>query len=55
MPSFCAAFNCSNCADRDKDKSNYRFPGMLKIMVKKPCNFPKCGRQICYLKFSGNN
>ena len=26
MPSFCAVFNCSNRADREKDKSNYRFP-----------------------------
>ena len=35
MPSFCAVFNCSNCANRQKDKSNYRFPKMLKIMAKK--------------------
>ena len=26
LPSFCAAVNCSNCANREKDKSNYRFP-----------------------------
>ena len=26
FPSFCAVFNCSNCVDREKDKSNYRFP-----------------------------
>ena len=25
LPSFCAVFNCSNRADREKDKSNYRF------------------------------
>ena len=35
MPSFCAVFNCSNYANREKDKSNYRFPKMLKIMAKK--------------------
>ena len=35
MPSFCAIFNRTNCADREKDKSNYRFPKMLKIMAKK--------------------
>ena len=26
MPSFCAVFNCSNHADREKGKSNYHFP-----------------------------
>ena len=26
MLSFCAVCNCSNCAAREKDKSNYRFP-----------------------------
>ena len=26
MQSFCAVLNCSNRADREKDKSNYRFP-----------------------------
>ena len=26
MPSLCAVFKCSNRADREKDKSNYRFP-----------------------------
>ena len=30
MPSFCAVFNCSNRADREKDKSNYRFPSIVK-------------------------
>ena len=25
IPSFCAVFNCSNCADREKDKPNHRF------------------------------
>ena len=35
MPRLCAVFNCSNCADREKDKSNYHFPKMLKIIGKK--------------------
>ena len=30
MPSFCAVFNCSNRADREKAKSNYRFPSIVK-------------------------
>ena len=30
MPSFCAVFNCSNRADREKDKSNYHFPQNVK-------------------------
>ena len=30
MLSFCGVFNCSNCADKDKDRSNYRFPSIVK-------------------------
>ena len=30
MPSFSAVFNSSNCADREKGKSNYRFPSIVK-------------------------
>ena len=30
MPSCCAVFNCSNRADRKKDKSNYPFPPIFK-------------------------
>ena len=26
LPSFCAVFKCSNRANREKDKFNYRFP-----------------------------
>ena len=29
MPSFCTV-NYSNCANREKDKSNYRFPSIVK-------------------------
>ena len=30
MASLCAVFNCSNRADREEDKSNYRFPSIVK-------------------------
>ena len=30
MLSFCAVFNYSNCADREKGKSNYCFPSFVK-------------------------
>ena len=30
MPSFCAAFNCSCRCDKQKDKSNYRFPSNVE-------------------------
>ena len=30
MSSFCVAFNCPNCADREKDKSYYYFPSIVK-------------------------
>ena len=30
MLSFCAVFNSWNCADKEKDKSNYRFPSIVK-------------------------
>ena len=30
MASFCAVFNCSNRADREEGKSNYRFPSIFK-------------------------
>ena len=39
LPSFRAVFNCLNPADREKDKSNYRFLKVLKIMAKKASNF----------------
>ena len=34
MPSFCAA-NYSNCANREKDKSNCHFPSIVKNNSKK--------------------
>ena len=30
MPGFCAIFNCSNCADREKDKSIHRLTSIVK-------------------------
>ena len=30
MPRFCAVLNFSNHANRDKDKSNYHFPSIVK-------------------------
>ena len=35
MPSFSAVFNCSNCADIEKDRLITVFSQLLKIMVKK--------------------
>ena len=41
MQSFCAVFNSWNCADKEKDKSNYRFPSIVKIIAKKAWYFQK--------------
>ena len=30
MTRFCAVYNCSNRANREKNKSNYRFPSIVK-------------------------
>ena len=40
MPSFCAV-NYSNCADREKEKSDYDFPSIVKNNSKKEWNFWK--------------
>ena len=45
MPSFCAVFNCSNCADREKDKYNYRFPSIVKNNGKEGLKVSKMRRQ----------
>ena len=37
MPGFCEVFNCSNHADREKDKSIHGFS--RQIMAKKTKNF----------------
>ena len=53
MPNFFAVLNCSNHAHREKDKSNYHFPQLLKIMAKKAWNIQKWEGKSGYLKFSG--
>ena len=45
MPSFCAVFNCSNRADREKDKSNYRFPSIVKNNGKEGLKLSKVRRE----------
>ena len=44
MPSFCA-FNYSNCADKEKDKSNYRFSSIVKNNSKKGLKLLKVRRE----------
>ena len=49
---FCWVFNCSNRADREKNKSNYRFPSIVKNNGKERLAFSKVRRkkslaQIC--------
>ena len=44
MPSFCAV-NYSNCANREKDKSNYRFPSIVKNNSKKGLKLSKVRRE----------
>ena len=43
MPSFCAV-NYSNCANREKDKSKYRFSSIVKNNSKRSLNFRKWER-----------
>ena len=45
MSSFCAVFNCSNRADREKGNSNYRFPTMVKNNCKEVLKFSKVRRE----------
>ena len=49
MPSFCAVFNCSNRADREKDKSNYRFPSIVKNNGKEGLKLSKVVRRQKWL------
>ena len=57
MLSFCAVFNCSNRAGKEKDKSNYCLPSIVKKKVaKKTWNFQKWEKKKSgQLKFSGFN
>ena len=45
MPSFCAVFNCSNRADREKGNSNYRFPSVVKNNGKEVLKFSRVRRE----------
>ena len=45
MQIFCAVFNCSNRADREKNKSNYRFPSIVKNNGKEGLTFSKVRRK----------
>ena len=42
---FCAVFTCSNCADREKNKSNYRFPSIVKNNDKEGLTLSKVRRE----------
>ena len=54
MPGFCAVFNCSYCADIEKDKSNYRFISIVKNNGKRLETFESEKGKVVKLKFSGN-
>ena len=45
MRSFCAVFNYSNRADGEKDKSNYRFPSIVKNNGQEGLKLSKVGRE----------
>ena len=45
MNSFCTVFHCSNRADREKRKSNYRFPSTVKNNGKEVFKFSKVRRE----------
>ena len=42
---FLAVFNCSNCADRETDKSNYCFPSIVKNNGKEGLKLSKVRRE----------
>ena len=48
MQSFCAAFNCSNRADREQSKSNYRFPSIVKNNGKGGLKLSTVKREKCF-------
>ena len=45
MPGFCAVFNCSNRAGKEKDKSIHRFPSIVKNNGKESLKFSKVRRE----------
>ena len=45
MQSFCAVLDCSNRANREKAKSNYRFPSIVKNSGKEDLELSKVRRE----------
>ena len=45
MQSFCVVFNCSNRADREKNKSNDRIPSIVKNNAKEGLELSKVRRE----------
>ena len=52
MPGFCVVFNCSNGADREKVKFNYRFPSIVKNNGKEKLKLSKVRREKCLSQIS---
>ena len=49
MLSFCAVFNCSSYADKEKDKSNYRFFSIVKNNSKEDLKLSKVKKEEKWL------
>ena len=49
MLSFCGVFNCSNCADKDKDKSNYHSLSIVKNNSKEDLKLSKVRKEEKWL------
>ena len=49
MLSFYAVFNCSNCAEKKKEESNYRFPSIVKNNGKEGLKLSKVRKQKKWL------
>ena len=49
MLSFCAVFNCSSYADKEKDKSNYRFFSIVKNNGKEDLKLSKVRKEEKWL------
>ena len=45
MLSFCAVFNCSNRADKEKDKSDHRFLSIVKDKGKEGLKLSKVRKE----------
>ena len=49
MLSFCAVFNCSNCVEKKKEESNYRFPSIVKNNGKEGLKLSKVRKEEKWL------